>query len=139
MELSKVALGTCPKCEADVLFGDVIGTAVLSDGRAFRAHCRGCGALARYDYTEEELRQVRAMLKGVNARRRPAPVPSALDPDFIGRSVQGFRIDLDRVESIADLLPDWEYEDTYAFWRVPREVEGCYAELHPSRKIGGEV
>lgn len=142
MDLREVKLGKCPECGGAVFFENIVGTAVLPRGRAFRAACPDdeCGAVVRFDYSTDALKRIRRLLREDVEGVVSQPVERArLEAELIGRLVQGFRIDLDRVDSLADVLPDWEYENTYAIDRVPREYAESYAELPIIAGDRGEV
>ena len=44
------------------------------------------------------------------------------DTEEVGKAVQGFRIDLDAVETVADIELLWNDQERHAPWSVPREL-----------------
>lgn len=43
------------------------------------------------------------------------------DTEAVGRAVQGFRIELDVVETVEDIMTIWADQESHELWAVPKE------------------
>lgn len=129
--LRDVEIGVCPICDAAVCFSNAMGYHSLADGKLFAIKCSACGGRSKLKVTNEQLDAIRRSLQDGETVEEPAV--SRLSDEMIGRIVHGFRIDLDVVESVADLLDDWAYMDKYKWTKVPRETD----KYAPLPQVGG--
>lgn len=108
-----VRVATCRKCEADINLDHVIGMRDSEDSRRLVWVCEGCGKRDTFTYTFQEYKE---LLKAHYVEEK------GYDSDLVGRMVQGFRIELDRLDEDWDVIVGWwKFTEEVNPWDVPRE------------------
>lgn len=115
------ALGYCDACGDWVSPLDAVGH-LGSRGQVFIQWVHTCGA-------EGLTVMPRRLWRGFAARTREAyaqgdrHIKRTYNPEVVGRAVQGFRVDLDVVETVDDLTIIWDDQERWNPNTVPTEAE----------------
>lgn len=106
---------------------NVRGITKAEDGRRVHFNCFTCGAAFSHYFSWAELHNL----------KDDAPKESnSISTDEVGRLVQGFRLELDRLDEDWDLIVyDWSYTDIHR----PKDVPVEYGEYQSFFPLGQEV
>ena len=114
-----VRVATCKKCEVDVFLDDVVGVRDFEKSRRLTWLCSDCGHRDSFTYSFKDYR--RMIKHGDEAV--VGVVGVGFDSEYVGRMVQGFRVELDELDrDFGTILAGWDYEDRRSPWDVPRET-----------------
>jgi len=121
---------TCAQCDADVRTGDVYGAAATENGRRLLIRCSECGVEGSMFLTYEELTRLAAKQEAWEEEHETlsphfavsAP-PSLPDTEILGRTLQGFRIELDELDRDFNIIvEDWKYQERWRPWTIQSET-----------------
>lgn len=128
-----VEIEECPNCKLPVRAGHVRSSQAFATGesglsiRLFWMH--NCGLTYVTDMTTDQYEElIRLIERGQPEEGEPQegePRTREWDDlprsEQIGRLVQGFRIEMDVVETLAD-IPNWERQERREPWAIPKEA-----------------
>ncbi len=101
-DVRKAFLAVCPECSFKLRFAHIIAYADVDDGKLFRSVCPKCAYPSQVHYTQQQLDKLRNQFVPPEEVRQ-----SVLSSEEIGRLVAGFRIDLDSIETVDDVVAEW--------------------------------
>lgn len=129
MNIKTLEVASCLGCEGSLTFGNALSSKSVnspSDGKIFMFACSRCSEVSRYFFSNQDLLEIK---RHVDEKTYEEDLKAQkLDKQFIGNIVHGFRIDLDAVVDLGDLLLEWDYADKAKWTEVPRETDE-YAPL----------
>lgn len=109
-------LAQCQGCAERITPAHVEGVEQIKGGRVVVHWLHVCGSEG---VRTMPLKAYEALANRWADRRAKAQL--SYDTEKVGRQVQGFRIDLDVVETVADLEAVWGDQERHDRWSIPKE------------------
>lgn len=100
------ALATCPACSGLVHPRELKKVQAVGD-RRFLIYKHKCGATNQTMMDARSYERYKARFYQYASQGREE-ITRAYDPEMVGRQVKGFRIDLDTISSVDDLITEWK-------------------------------